>query len=151
MECHARHRSNGACCRVWLARSDSPPFAPPKNCSQGTPNCFGSIREGMPLRSTNRIPVRQTRSDTRGRPRCGFGTEAGRSGPIKLHSASGTSAAAITIPPSRESQTLELYNQRFCYRHLVFLVTFLYAIGFLGNFEVQSPSIPGRSRHSRRR
>jgi hypothetical protein len=81
-------------------------------------NCFGSIRQGMPLRSTNRIPVRQARSDTRGRPPCGFGIEDGRSGRIKLHSASGTSAAAITIPPSRESQTLGLYKGRFCYRHL---------------------------------
>jgi hypothetical protein len=59
------------------------------------PNCFGSIPQGMPLRSTNRIPVRQARSDTRGRPPCGFGIEAGRSGRIKLHSASGTSAAAM--------------------------------------------------------
>ena len=25
------------------------------------PNCVGSIRQGMPLRSTNRIPVRQAR------------------------------------------------------------------------------------------
>src|SRR5262245_4236877 len=48
-----------------------------------------------------RIPVRQARSDTRGRPPCCFGAEAGRSGPIKLHRASETSSAAITIPPSR--------------------------------------------------
>src|SRR6266566_5220529 len=75
----------------------------------------------MPLRSTNRIPVRQARSDTRGRPPCGFGIEAGRSGRIKLHSASGTSAAAITIPPSREGQTLGLYRGRFCYRHLIWI------------------------------
>jgi len=68
------------------------------------PSCFGSIRHGIPLRSTNRIPVRQARSDTRGRPPCGFGAEAGRSGPIKLHRASETSSAAITIPPSREAR-----------------------------------------------
>jgi hypothetical protein len=55
---------------------------------------------------------------TRGRPPCGFGIEAERSGRIKLHSASGTSAAAMTIPPSREGQTLGLYRGRFCYRHL---------------------------------
>src|SRR4030095_7927695 len=51
-------------------------------------------------------------------PPCGFGIAAGRSGRIKLHSASGTSAAAITIPPSREGQTLGLYKGRFCYRFL---------------------------------
>jgi hypothetical protein len=36
MECHARHRSNGACCPVWLDRSDSPLFAAPKNGSHRT-------------------------------------------------------------------------------------------------------------------
>ena len=97
-----------ACCQSRKRRQQVIP--------EPQPNCFGSIRQGMPLRSTNKIPLRQARSDTRGRPPCGFGTEAGRSGPIKLHSASGTSAAAITIPPSRESQTLGLYKERFCYR-----------------------------------
>jgi hypothetical protein len=65
------------------------------------PKCFGSIGQRMPLRSTKRIPVRQARSDTRGRPPCGFSMQAGRSGRIKLHSAYETSSAAIKIPPSR--------------------------------------------------
>jgi hypothetical protein len=95
-----------ACCRSRKRRQQVMP--------EPQPICAGSIRQGMPLRSTNRIPVRQARSDTRGRPPCGFGIEAGRSGRIKLHRASGTSAAAITIPPSREGQTLGLYKGKFC-------------------------------------
>jgi hypothetical protein len=35
-ECRARHRSNGARCRVWLDRSDSALFAAPKNRSHRT-------------------------------------------------------------------------------------------------------------------
>jgi hypothetical protein len=35
-ECRARHRSNGACCHVWLDRSDSALFAAPKNRSHRT-------------------------------------------------------------------------------------------------------------------
>ena len=56
-----------------------------------------------PLRSTNRIPVRQARSDTRGRPPCGFGMEAGRSGWIIPHSLSGTSVAAIRRFPDQRN------------------------------------------------
>jgi len=92
---------------------------PPTSHSRTATQLFRQHPPGnAPLRSTNRIPVRQARSDTRGRPPCGFGIEAGRSGRIKLHRASGTSAAAITIPPRREGQTLGLYKGRCCYRHL---------------------------------
>jgi len=76
-----------ACCQSCKRRQQVIP--------EPQPNCSGSIRQGMPLRSTNRIPVKQARSDLRGRPPCGFGIEAGRSGWIKLHSLSGTSAAAM--------------------------------------------------------
>ena len=82
-----------ACCQSRKRRQQVMP--------EPQPNCFGSIRQGMPLRSTNRIPVRQARSDTRGRPPYGFGIEAGRSGRIKLHSASGTSAAFLRAERAR--------------------------------------------------
>jgi hypothetical protein len=59
------------------------------------PRLFGSIRQGMPLRSTKTIPTRQPRSDKRGRPPLGLGNSGERSGSIKCHSASGTSLVAI--------------------------------------------------------
>ena len=42
MECHARHRSSGACCHVLLDPSDSALFAAPKNRSHGT-----TVNNGM--------------------------------------------------------------------------------------------------------
>jgi hypothetical protein len=54
------------------------------------PISFGSICHGIPLRSTNRMPVNAARSETRGRPMClnrrrgGFG----KSGSIRVHNAS---------------------------------------------------------------
>jgi hypothetical protein len=69
-----------------------------KQCLAPQPNSLGSICHGIPLRSTNRMPVRQARSFTRGRPLCGSGSEGGRSGSIKPHNASGTSVAAMEVP-----------------------------------------------------
>ena len=48
----------------------------------------GSSSHGMPLRSTNRIPVSVARSDTRGRPPLGFGGSTGSNGSITSHSSS---------------------------------------------------------------
>lgn len=83
------------------------------------PNCFGSIRHGLPLRSTNRMPVRQARSCTRGRPPCGLGSEGGRSGSIKSHNASGTSVAAMKSSAiMRILMRLRFTRKGFCYRLL---------------------------------
>lgn len=60
------------------------------------PISCGSISQGMPLRSTKRMPVRHLRSGTRGRPPFGFGGSGGRSGSIAFHSSSDTSCFAIT-------------------------------------------------------
>jgi hypothetical protein len=60
------------------------------------PSSLGSICQGIPLRKTNRIPVRQARSGTRGRPPFGRGGGTGKSGSIRFHNASGSSTAAIT-------------------------------------------------------
>ena len=68
------------------------------------------------------MPVRQARSHTRGRPPCGFGSEAGRSGSIKPHNISGTSASAMRSPPQEDVVEL-LYKEGFCYRLLVLTVT----------------------------
>lgn len=52
------------------------------------PISLGSISQGMPLRRTNRIPVRAARSDTRGRPPFGRGFSEGNKGAICSHSLS---------------------------------------------------------------
>jgi hypothetical protein len=49
----------------------------------------------IPLRNTKRMPVRQARSEMRGRPPFGRGGGTGKSGSIRSHNASGNSTAAI--------------------------------------------------------
>jgi len=61
------------------------------------PSTSGSICHGMPLRRTKRMPVRQARSGTRGRPPFGRGGEIGRNGSTRSHNASGSAAAAISV------------------------------------------------------
>jgi hypothetical protein len=63
------------------------------------PSFFGNIHHGIPPLSTKMMPARQARSDSRGRPPCGFGCGAGRSDSIRLQSVSGTSRAAMKRPP----------------------------------------------------
>ena len=65
------------------------------------PICWGSISQGMPLFSTNRMPVRVARSSTRGLPPLGLGGSSGSSGSITSHSSSVTSFLAIpsAYPP----------------------------------------------------
>ena len=58
------------------------------------PISFGSIFQGMPLRSTNRIPVNTARSGIGFRPACWRlrGRRLGSSGSIRVHKSSSTSA-----------------------------------------------------------
>src|SRR6266436_4437636 len=65
------------------------------------PSSFGSISQGMPLRRTNTMPLRHTRSAIRGRPPCGLGLGNGKRGSITSRKMSGTGAAAIAGPPRR--------------------------------------------------
>ncbi len=67
------------------------------------PSSCGSISQGIPLRRTNRIPVRQARSGKRGLPPLGLCAEGGSSGSIrfrksigKQRSAHGLSILALT-------------------------------------------------------
>ena len=60
------------------------------------PSSFGNICHGIPLRRTNRMPVRQARSETRGRRPLGRGGRTGISGSQRSHSASGSRTEAIT-------------------------------------------------------
>lgn len=77
------------------------------------PSSFGSIHQGMPLRSTNTMPVRQARSDKRGRPPRGFGTGDGRNGSTKSQSLSGWRSIFCCISgdtsPSRYPERLAIY------------------------------------------
>ena len=62
------------------------------------PISWGSISQGMPLFSTNRMPVRVARSSMRGLPPLGLAGSSGSSGSITSHSSSVTSYLAILSP-----------------------------------------------------
>ena len=55
----------------------------------------GKSSHGMPVLSTKRMPVRHTRSSTRGWPPLGLGSYPGNRGPTNSHNSSGTSGLAI--------------------------------------------------------
>ena len=55
----------------------------------------GKSSQGMPVLSTNRMPVRHTRSFTGGCPPLGLGVRLGSSGSTNSHNSSGTSNPAM--------------------------------------------------------
>jgi hypothetical protein len=71
----------------------------------------GSIRQGIPLRRTNKTPWRQARSDRRGLPPWGLAVGAGRNGSIRFHKASGRRGVAMKSP-SRNSYVLSYHSKR---------------------------------------
>jgi len=71
------------------------------------PNSRGNIDQGMPLRSTNSIPVKAARSDTRGRPPFGLGRSAGNNGAITCHSSSLTKGLLIGISSTSEMPPIQ--------------------------------------------
>lgn len=77
------------------------------------PNSAGSISQGMPLLSTNRMPVRASRSSTGLRPGClnRRGGLAGSSGAINVHKSSSSSALAMTLSrnPKRVCQHIMVH------------------------------------------
>jgi hypothetical protein len=62
-------------------------------------NSRGNISQGMPLRSTNRIPAKQARLHKRGRPPLALHLGDGRRGSTRFHNASGSRTAGISNPP----------------------------------------------------
>lgn len=62
---------------------------------QPQPISRGRYSHGVPVLSTNRIPVRQARSGTRGRPPLGLGGSGGICGSMRSHSSSVSSGLAI--------------------------------------------------------
>ena len=69
------------------------------------PISWGSISQGIPLRSTKRMPVKAARLGTRGRPPFGFGFSGGNSGATCSHSLS-SSIGRILRP--------RITSDRFC-------------------------------------
>ena len=65
------------------------------------PISLGSISQGMPLRRTNRMPVKAARLDTRGRPPFGFGFSGGNNGSICFHSLSSRSGRILRTSVTR--------------------------------------------------
>jgi hypothetical protein len=62
------------------------------------PISLGSISQGIPLLSTNRMPLRAARSSMRGLPPWGLGGSSGSSGSIISQSSSLTSSLAMLSP-----------------------------------------------------
>ena len=90
--CNRSHRP--ACCQSRSRRQQVTP--------EPHPNSSGSISHPIPVRSTNKIPVRAARAGTRGRPPFGFGRSGGSNGDIKDHSSSGRRGQRI--PPHKSFQ-----------------------------------------------
>ena len=79
--------------RTWCRRSQTPARCHSWSRRQQViplphPISGGSISQGIPLRSTNKIPVNAARSGTRGRPPFGFSFSGGSSGTIRSHNSS---------------------------------------------------------------
>ena len=90
------NRSN----KTWWRRSQTPASCQSRRRRQQViplpqPISWGSISQGIPLRSTKMMPVRAARSGTRGRPPLGFGLSEGNSGAMWLHSSSSTSGRIL--------------------------------------------------------
>src|SRR5829696_5048546 len=91
-------RSSSARCRP----SQTPAFCQSRNRRQHVtplpqPISWGNSAHGMPLRSTNKIPVSVARGGLDGRPPFGFGGSGGSSGSMTLHRSSLTNG--LLIPP----------------------------------------------------
>lgn len=94
----SRNRRSNSRCR----RSHTPAFCQSRSRRQQVtpepqPISCGSISHGMPVRSTNRMPVSAARAATRGRPPFGLGGSAGSSGARIDQSSSDTRGEGI--PP----------------------------------------------------
>lgn len=70
------------------------------------PNSLGRYSQGMPVRSTNRMPVSAFRFGTGGRPPLGLGFGGGKNGATRSHSSSVSSGLAIAV-----SSTIFVFNR----------------------------------------
>jgi len=93
-----------ACCQYLSLRQQVMPLPHPIS--------LGSISQGIPVISTNKIPVSTFRSGMGGRPPFGFGLGGGRRGWITPHSSSETISLAIL--PLTSSAPIISRRERFC-------------------------------------
>jgi hypothetical protein len=85
---------------LWCSRSHTPAFCQSLNRRQQViplpqPISWGNISQGRPLRSTNRIPAKAARLETRGLPPFGFSGSLGSRGSIVCQSSSVTNCFAM--------------------------------------------------------
>ena len=95
-------------CQSRRRRQQVIPLPQPISC--------GNSSHWMPVRKTNRMPVRQARSGTRGRPPLGLGGSVGKSGLICFHNSSVSSGLAISVSSmtcSKHRRNHDSFN-RFC-------------------------------------
>ena len=88
--------------RTWWSPSQTPAFCQSRSRRQQVipephPISGGSISQGVPVISTNRMPVKAARSGIRGRPPFGQGFCVGSKGSITAHSSSETIGLAESI------------------------------------------------------
>jgi hypothetical protein len=86
--------------RTWCRRSQTPARCQSRRRRQHVipapqPISAGSISQGMPLLSTNKMPVSAARSGIGGRPPFGFGRSGGSRGAISAHGSSETRGPAM--------------------------------------------------------
>ncbi len=84
----------------WCSRAQTPVFCQSRKRRQQVmpdpqPISCGSISQGMPVRSTNKMPLSAARSSTGGRPPFGFGRGGGNSGATADQRSSETRGFAI--------------------------------------------------------
>lgn len=77
------------------------------------PSSWGSISQGMPLRSTKRMPVKAWRLGTRGRPHRGRGASGGNNGSSTAHDASSKMGFAIGYYTTTSEVLLGTLDLRF--------------------------------------
>lgn len=115
---------------IWSARPNRPRRTrwsrsyPPASCQsrrrrqqvmpQPQPISWGSSSQGIPLRSTKRMPVKAARSGTRGLPPFGFGGSGGRSGSIASQRASGKRGLAIGVAVGSKRRLDSRHQNKFC-------------------------------------
>lgn len=98
----------------WCSRAHTPAACQSRKRRQQVmpdpqPISWGSISKGMPVLSTNKMPVRAARSGSGGRPPLGLGGTGGKSGSMMVQSSSETRGVAMLASTGQDR-----FSSRFC-------------------------------------